>query len=154
MLDYTGEMLRQVSTARGSLLVINSVCMSTCANAADISLDKNFADVLQSNVNASRDNVSKPTNLSKVYYAESKSGLGNIQSRKKKQVDSATLAKRWNIDQKKALKTVKLTTQRGIWSTLHPSLSCQYPTNDHMIRYNRLPHLVFSDTLKYGVLSK
>ena len=52
------------------------------------------------------------------------------------------------------MKTVKLTTQRGVRSTLHTSLSCRYPTNDRMLRYRRLPHPVFTDTLKAGTKSK
>ena len=98
--------------------------------------------------------MSKATNFSKVSYVESKPGLCNIQSRKKKQLDSATLAKRCNVYQKKALKTVKLMTPRGIRSALRPSLSRWYPTNDLIIGYNCLPRPVFSDTLKSGVLSK
>ena len=82
------------------------------------------------------------------------SSLGNIYSTRKKQVESATLAKRWNIDHNKAKKTVKLTTQRGVRSTLHPSLSRRYPTNDRMMRYRRLSHPVFTDTLKAGTKSK
>ena len=94
----------------------------------------------------------KPNNVFQVLYDDST--LGNIQSRKRKQVDSETLAKHWNIDRKKALKTVKRTTQRGIRTCLHPSLSRRYPTNDRMMHYNRLPHSVFSDTMKSGVVSK
>ena len=73
---------------------------------------------------------------------------------KRKQVDSATLAKRWNMDKKKTLKIVKLTTQRGVRITLHPFFSCWYPTNDCMMCYKRLPQPVFSDILKAGVLAK
>ena len=133
-------------------MVINSVCMSTCEDAADISSDKKNSNVLQSNVNVSHVNIMKPNNFSQVSYADST--LSNIQSRKRKQVDSETLAKSWNIDCKKALKTVKCTTQRGISTCLHPSLSLYYTTNDCMMRYNRLPHSVFSDTMKSDVVSK
>ena len=80
--------------------------------------------------------------------------LSNIQSRKRKQVDAETLAERCNIDRKKALKTVKRTTQRGIRSCLHPSLYRSYPKNYRMMRYNFLLHYVFSDTMKSGVVSK
>ena len=133
-------------------MVINSVCMSTCEDAAEIFSEDKFADVLQSNVNISHVNIMKPNSMYQVSSADST--LGNIQSRKRKQVDAETLARRWNIDHKKALSTVKRTTQRGISSCLYPSLSRSYPTNDRMMRYNRLPHYVFSDAMKSGVVSK
>ena len=81
------------------------------------------------------------------------STLGNIQSRKRKQFDSETLSKRWNIDRKKALKTFKRTTQRGIRTCLHPYLSRRYPKNDCMMCYNRLHHSMFSYTMESGVIS-
>ena len=34
------------------------------------------------------------------------------------------------------------------------NMSRMYPTNDRMLRYNRLPHPVFSDTMEAGVISK
>ena len=117
--------------------------MSTCTDTEDITSQPNFANVLQSNVNVSNVNV---TNVSKISADPEPSSLGNIYSTRKNQVDSTTLAKRWNIDHKKAMKTVKLTTQRSVRSTLHPSLSRRYPTNDQMLRYRRLPHPVFTDT--------
>ena len=80
--------------------------------------------------------------------------LANIHSRKRKQVDAETIAKLWNINRKKALKTVERTTQRGIRSCLHPYLSHRYSTNNRMMRYSRLPHSVLSDTMKSGVVSK
>ena len=89
-------------------------------------------------------------NLSRLDSAPS---LRNIQSTKGKQVDSETLAKRWNIDQRKALNTIKKTTQRGVRTFLHPSLARCFPTNDRMMRYKRLPHPVFDDTMAAGVVS-
>ena len=151
MVDPRGDLVVQDSPARGPLMVINSVCMSTCTDAADISSQTYFANVLQSNVNVSNANVANVLNISA---KPAHSSLCNIYSTKKKQVDSTTLAKYWNIDRKKASNTVKLTTQRGVRSTLHPSLSQGYPTNDRMLRYNRLPHPVFTDTLKAGTKSK
>ena len=98
---------------------INSVCLTTCVDAADITAGKNFADVLEANINVSHvkttpvhsSNVTyKPANVSKGSFAETSSGLGNVQSLRKKQVDSMTLAKRWNIGPRNARKTVKQTT--------------------------------------------
>ena len=78
---------------------------------------------------------------------------GIIQLNKQKQVDGNTLARRWAIFSVKARVTVKKTTQRGLRSNLHPTLSCRFPTNDRMLRYRRMPHPVFSDTLQSGCLS-
>ena len=94
----------------------------------------------------------KQDNVSQVSYADST--LGNIHSRKSKQLDAEILAKLWNIDRKKALKTIKRTTHRGIRSCLHPSLYRHFPTNYCIMRYNCLPHSMLSDTMKSGVVSK
>ena len=47
MLNYKGDILFPDVTSRGPLMVINSVCMSTCEDSADISYDKIFENVLQ-----------------------------------------------------------------------------------------------------------
>ena len=99
-------------------MVINSLCMSTCEGAADISSDKTFENILQSNVNVSHVNVMKPKSVYQVAYPDST--LGNIHSRNRKQVDPETLGKCWNIDRKKALRTVKRTTHRFIRTCIHP----------------------------------
>ena len=148
---------------RRPLMSINSVCLTTCVDAANITAGNNVADALERNINVSHVQTTrakhsnltyKPTNVSQVSFAETTSGLGNVHSLRKKQVDSKTLAKRWNIDPRKALNTVKQTTQKALRTTLYPSLSRHYPTNDRMLRYNRLPHPVFSDTMQAGVTSK
>ena len=131
-------------------MVINSVTVSTCLDAADVLSNENFGNVLQSNVNVSHVKVLNTHNLSCLDSAPS---LGNIQSTKGKQVNSQTLAKRWNIDQRKALNTVKQTTQRGVRTCLHPSLARCFPTNDRMMRYKRLPHPVFAGTMAAGFVS-
>ena len=94
----------------------------------------------------------KPNNVYRLSYTDST--LRNIQSRKRKKVDAETLAKRCNTDCKKALKTGKRTTQRGIRSCLHPSLSWRYPKNDFMMHDNYLPHSMFSDNMKSVVVYK
>ena len=176
MIDHQGEVLpRNVperrplmsinsvnDPERRPLMSINSVCLTTCVDAANITAGNNFLDALERSMNVSHvqttransSNVTyKPTNVSQVSFAESTSGLGNVQSLRKKQVDSMTLAKRWNIDPRKARNTVKQTTQKALRTTLYPSLSRRYPTNDRMLRYNRLPHPVFSDTMPAVIVS-
>ena len=63
IIDPQGDLVVSDSTARGPLMVINSVCMTICDDAADILSQSNFANVLQSNANISNVNVA---NLSKV----------------------------------------------------------------------------------------
>ena len=61
-------------------------------------------------------------------------------------VDAETLAKRWGISLKTALKTLQSTTQRVVRTTLHPTLSRRFRTNDRQLRYRRMMHILFSDT--------
>ena len=53
----------------------------------------------------------------------------------------------------KARATIRKTTRQDVRSTLHPTLSCRYPTNDRMLRYRRMLHPVFTDTLYSGCVS-
>ena len=133
MTDFGGNIITRETMARGRR-IINSVSATTCADidAIDFTDDDNFADALQANVHVSRVGTSK----------------------KRHAVDSEMLAKRWNIDPKTAARTVKSTTQRGIRTVLHPSLSRRFRTNDRGLRYNRLRHPVFTDTLKAGTISR
>ena len=120
------------------MIVINSLsCNSLSCDAADITADDNFGTALESNVMISSATVLK----------DSTNRYGNVQSKKGKQVDVATLAKRWGISPGKAKHTVLKTTQRGVRSTLHPALSRRYPTNDCMLWYDHLPHQLFTDTI-------
>ena len=150
MMDFQGDMVRPGIIDRGHLMVIDSVTVSTCLDADDVLSDEHFGNVLQSNINVSHVKVLNTHNLSRLNSAPS---LGNIQSTKGKEVNSETLAKRWNIDQRKALNTFKQKTQRGVRTCLHPSLARCFPTNERMMRYKRPPHPVFSDTMAAGVVS-
>ena len=69
-------------------------------------------------------------------------------------VDAPTLAKRWNITIDRATNTIHITTQRGVRHVANPSIMRRFLTNDHMLRYNRLPHPMFTDTLLAGTTSQ
>ena len=127
MIYFQGDIFCPGVIDRGHLMVINSVTVSTCLDAADFLSDENFGNVPQSNVNVLHVKVFNTHNLSCL---DSVPSLDNIQSKKGKQVNSETLEKRWNIDQRKALNTVKKTTQRGVRTCLHPSLAHRFPTHD------------------------
>ena len=150
MMDFQGDIVRPGIIDRVQLMVINYVTVSTCLDAAYVLSNENSGNVLQSNVNVSHVKVLNTHNLSRLDSAPS---LGNIQSTKGKQVDSETLAKRWNIDQRKALNTVNQTTQRGVRTCLCLSLARRFSMNDRMMRYKRLTYPVFADTMEAGVVS-
>ena len=73
---------------------------------------------------------------------------------KRKGLSAEHLAKKWKITLKQAQNTLRVTTQRGVRNIANPAISRRYKTNDRMLRYNRIPHVVFTDTLKASVKSK
>jgi hypothetical protein len=56
------------------------------------------------------------------------------------------LAKRWGCGQKTAERTLKVTTQKGIRSAVHP-LHRRYSTKQQQLKYNRLDTTFYADTL-------
>ena len=85
MYEYYRKLVRSNSAARGMLIIVNHITDSTCNDSADFTDDETFANILESNVNI---NISDISNSDTRY--------GNIQSKRNKKVDSATLSKRWN----------------------------------------------------------
>ena len=77
-----------------------------------------------------------------------------LSSNNRKGISPEHLAKKWNIPLKQAQQTIRVTTQRGVRSISNPALSRRYKTNDRMLRYNRIPHTVFTDTMKSTIKSK
>ncbi|KAI2507367.1 hypothetical protein MHU86_7087 [Fragilaria crotonensis] len=71
-----------------------------------------------------------------------------------KQFDPQLLARNWSIDLQTAKRTINVTTQRGIRTVLHPSLSRRFRTNDRQLRYRRLPIDCFTDTLVSNTVSR
>ena len=69
-------------------------------------------------------------------------------------IDPVTLARNWGIGLETAKRTVNATTQRGIQTVLHPTLSRQFHTNDRQLRYRRLPVDCFTDTMFSTVVSR
>ena len=57
------------------------------------------------------------------------------------------LSRNMGIDIHTAHRTVKVTTQRGIRTLLHPTFSRRFRTNDGQLRYRRFPIDCFTDTL-------
>ena len=136
MIDFRGQVMCRTSTARGRM-VINSLSVSLQVSAVDVTDDENFGLLLESK-------ACVLSSISKVGVAKSKSS---------QQIDHMTLSKKWGISPEKAKQTIQRTTQRGIRTVLHPSLSRRFRTNDRALRYRRLPHPVFGDTLIAGTTS-
>ena len=76
MMDFQGEIVRPGIVDRGPLMVINSVTVSICHDAADLLSDDNFGNVLQSNVNVSHVKVLNTHNLSRLDSAPSRIRIG------------------------------------------------------------------------------
>jgi hypothetical protein len=136
MTNYSGELFRD-NAVRGPHLVINELHSMT-VDAADVTHDCNFHQVLDSYV---------------VISSIDTSPNGNMRSRKTAPIDSLTLAARWMISPERAKRTVQRTTQRGVRTSLNPSLARHFPTNDRMLRYKPLPHPTFTDMMFAGTTS-
>ena len=98
------------SGERKPLMVINQLTMSTTVKAVDVTSIDNFAEALEANVNISHVKTAKPRIASLV---ERNPVPGRVQSFKGEMVGAEALAKRWNVDHREALNTVKMSTQRG-----------------------------------------
>jgi hypothetical protein len=75
--------------------------------------------------------------------------LVNSEMSDKAEVDAATLAKKWE-----AKRTRRVTNQRGIRRTIHPSMTKRYKTNDRQLRYRRPPVTMFTDAIYSKILSR
>ena len=129
MADCHGDLVRVDS---GTTLVVNS--LTSLTPMADFTHDYNFGSVLQSKVRVSSVGT----------------GPGRVESKQMKAVDAPTLSRRWMIPHERAKNTIKLTTQRGIRHVTRGNITRRFPTNDRMLRYPRLPHTMFTDTLLAG----
>jgi hypothetical protein len=131
--DYSGCM---VTTMRPLMMRINSLVInpfpSLTTDQADVTDNENLYDVLASHVQI----LSIESSLN-----------GHICSRKIVPIDPQTLAARWMISPERAKQTVVMTIQRGVRTCLNPTFSQQFPTNDRMLRYKRVLHTMFSNTL-------
>jgi hypothetical protein len=71
------------------------------------------------------------------------------------QLTPQVLVTNWGINLRTAARTVQATTQRGIRTVLHPTLSRRFRTNDRQQRYRRrLPIDCFTDTLFSNTTSR
>ncbi len=137
MMDYSGNIVRDAAV-RGPKLILNEL-HSLTTDLADLMQDCNFHQVLTAHVVVS----SVDSSLS-----------GHVRLRKTAPIDFMTLASRWMIAPDSAKETVQGTTQWGVCTCLNPTLPQRFPTNDRMLRYKRLPHTTFTDTMFAGMPSR
>ena len=117
-------------------------------------MDSNFGTILESKVCVSAANTSIEQS-SKLEASMTKWQSGKkILTSQRKIVDALTLAKRWNIPLDIAKTTVLATTQWGVRHVTNPLIMRRFPTNERMVRYNRLPYPLSTDTLLSGTASQ
>ena len=122
--------------------------------SADITGDSNFGTILESKVCVSAANTSIDQSSKLEASMTNRQPGKTILTSQRKMVDKPTLSKRWNIPLDRATNTVLSTTQRAGRYVTNPSIMRRFPNNDCMMRYNRLPHPMFTDTLLAGTASQ
>ena len=101
-------------------MVINRVAISLMHDAADITDDENLYLALNAKVQATSEQAK----------------VGAMATGKPSpRVNHLVLAKKWGISPHKAVRTLKKTSQRGIRTVLHPTLTRRFKTNDRALRY-------------------
>ncbi len=100
--------------------------VSTSAQYADFTSNEYFHVALQARVNVSRVKVGKSCRA----------------------IGHELLADKWLVSPEVACRTLERTTQRGVRTISHPSLSRRFRTNDRQLRYKRLWHDVFTDMMQ------
>jgi hypothetical protein len=125
--------VEEVDTPTWKLSQVSMQC-----DTADVFDDDNFGTALDATVNVSLvklDDEPGHYDIAQVRSTKRRGAVGHI-----------ALANRWGISLEKAKATVKVTTQRGIRNTLHPTLTRRLKTNDRMLRYRRLPCVMYTNT--------
>jgi hypothetical protein len=140
MTDYRGVVLPHPD--RGQSFVINALS-SMKTDAAVITDDENFGIALEHYVT-----------VSIAMLETAMTAPGWIHSKAGKPGDAETIVKLWLIPANPAARTVDRTTRQGVCTMLNPTLSCHFPTNDHMLRCPHMPHPVFGYTFFAGTESK
>ena len=133
MLDYQGQISIPATATRGPVYVSTVISYSLAYDATDVMDNDNHATTLEAQIQIS---------------------IVLIGTSRKPSIDPIVLAKRWGIAPEKAQKTIQATTQRGIRTMLHPSLSRQFRMNDQNFQYHRLAHPVFSDMMFVNTVSR
>ena len=141
MNNFRGLVVNQEAITRIQIIINSVSTTSEDFNIKDFKDHDKFYKALVSNVKVS----------SKV----SRVGVSRVDvSKGKKGINHQTLSKNCMVSSEMALRTVKRTTHRGIRTVLHTSLSHCWRTNGRQLRYRRLRHHVYIDTLKSVTTSR
>ena len=108
----------------GGIRFINLV--STSAQSTDFTSDEYFHVALQALVNVSRVKVGNSCRA----------------------ISHKLLTDKWMVSPEVAHRTLERTTQGGVRTILHPSLSRCFPTNDRQLCYKRFRYNIFTDTMQ------
>ena len=122
------------TSSRGKTLVINSL-LSLSRPISGITNDDKFAPMLENKVQVS--------------YIKS----GNVKSNQGKAVDVLYIAKERMISPDRAKNKSQKKIQHRIRTVMNLQIPRRYTNNAQMLRYPRLPHPLFTDTVIAGTLS-
>ncbi len=140
MVDYRGCLIVKLSTDPHSPdMAVNSV-VSVFYMVIDITDNENFASILDHHVMVDMTTAVQTAHLTL--------------SQWKLAIDSDMQAWRWGIPSHKAKRTVQQTTQCGVRNIANPTLAQRFRTNDRMLRYRRLHHTIFTDTMFASTMSR
>ena len=130
MTDFRGEVISKNTITRGQR-IINSLSTSQ-DHAVDFTDDDNFYKAINIKVNVAKVGASKVRHI----------------------VTLESLYQKWLISLEAASTTVQNITKQWVRTILNPSLSRLFKTNEGGIKYNRLKHSVFNDTMQAGNVSR
>ena len=108
---------------------MHSRCSAVLTSISPVLDDAHFGKLLQSKINVSMTKSSKHQSS----------------------LTPEKLARTWLISRRRAQNTLKATTQRATMTLANPAISRRFKTNDHSLKYNRIPHKMFGDTLQSKV---
>ncbi len=132
MTDFRGHIQGQESddvVTRGRR-IINSVSCNYMS--VDITDDQDFAQELERHVRVCRVKTSKGWRA----------------------INAEALAEKWMVSPDVARRTLARTTRRGIRTLANSTLSRRFSTNDRQMRYKRLRHDLYTDTMKASTPSR
>ena len=82
------------------------------------------------------------------------SSVGGQASTRMQPTEPTDLSARWGIGLEAARLTLECTTQRGLLTVLHPSLSRHFRKNDRQLQYRQLRYDFYGETLLAETKSK
>jgi hypothetical protein len=116
-IQFRGQVVSHPPTARGQM-VINSLSASRQVTLIEVTDDENFGMLLES--------------ISCVSSILSKIGVATLKSLPR--IDHITFSTKWGVSKEKAKWAIQITSQHGVRTILHPSLSRQFRTDHRILR--------------------